>query len=118
MTSIYIPDFEEFIVNSTTYSGTAASVAASIETDLVVVTIPSDSNFIILGGTATGMTDTIFKLYVGGTLKETLHNAWTDRNVTFKTKHKVSANTEIKITVEHTSTVLHDFYGTIIGSFI
>lgn len=92
-------------------------IPANAETDIIVVTVPVDRYYVLLGGSGSSGTDTIFRLYVNGDIKEIMRNAWTERNVQFHAAGDFAAGSIIKITAQHHSTIPHfvnaSLYGTL-----
>lgn len=101
-----------------TVFGNVNSAIKNIEHTVLLYTIPINKKFVIIGGSGSGKTDGIFKLYINNNIKEVLFNAWTTRNVRFGVQEEVLSNIVIKITAEHMSNFVHDFYATIFGKLI
>jgi hypothetical protein len=91
------------------------SIAKDIETTVLEYTVPGGQTWEHLGASATGKTDTVFKLYIDGSEMERLHNNWCERNVKFIIQHEVTAGLKVKITAEHGSNTAHDFSASIFG---
>jgi len=98
-----------------TIPGEKLNLVKDFEDTVAIYVVPSNKIFTVNGGSGTTMTDTTWRLYIDGTLMETLHNAWTKRNVYFGTFQKVEENIEIKITAQHKSDTLHDMHASIFG---
>jgi len=101
---VVLEDAIENVLNrSKTIYGNVAAVPKGIETTIVTFTVPVGSSFVILGSSATCMTDCTFRLYINDELFEVRRNSWCDRNVEFQTKQRAIAEYVIKITGEHNS---------------
>lgn len=111
---------EDVLGKCKTYFNSVAAIAKNVETFIVQHTVAAGRRFIILGGTGSAMTDTIFRLYIDDVLFEVKRNAWTERNIDFQIKHKVTEGSVIKITGEHNSHLynigyVHDMEASLIG---
>jgi hypothetical protein len=111
---------ENVLSKCKTFTNTVAAVPKNVETLIVTFTVLPGRKFIILGGNASAMTDCTFRLYIDDILFETKRTAWTDRNIEFTTKQKVSAGSIIKITGDHNSHLYyigysHDLTASLIG---
>ena len=92
------------------------TIPANVETDIVTFTIPAGRYLILKGGSASGGTDTIFKFYVDGNVKEIKRNAWTDRNVVFGASTTLVEGSVVTITAEHHSVIAHLTNATLFGT--
>lgn len=107
---------ECYLLGYRTICNTVTFVSPQTETIITQYTVPIDKEFSLVGGSATGLTDTTFKIYVNDVLKEEKNNAWTDRNVRFDVMENVPASQIIKITAYiRSDTVPHDFTASIFG---
>lgn len=107
---------ECFLSGYRTISNTVNSVISLNETIIVQYTVPGGQEFSLVGGSATGMTDTTFRIYVDDVLKEEKNNAWTKRNVNLDVMENVSSGKIIKITAYMRKiTTPHDFTASIFG---
>ena len=98
-----------------TFTGAVNSVLKLTETDVLTITVPPSETFICTGGSATGMVDTIFRLYINNILKETLKINWCQRAVSFGVTEKVPHDQIVKITAFHKNDILQDFDASIFG---
>lgn len=91
--------------------------SAGTEQVIVSHTIPAGKSLNVLKVSASGDTNSLFKIRVNGTPLEAKRNAWTDRNVTFKYGqgfHLVSGDT-IEVTALHQDDLSLNFNATIYG---